>query len=294
VAPTDSTVLIEGASGTGKELFANFIHKNSTRAEKPFLILNCTSIPDTLIESELFGHEKGAFTDAQALRQGLVEIANNGTLFLDEIGEISAVFQPKLLRFIQTGEFRRVGGNITLKSNVRIISATNKRLEEEVKAGRFREDLFYRVNVITLRLPTLAERKDDIPLLANTILDRKVKSRGSKSIHPDAMIALVAYDWPGNVRELENVLERALIVSTDEYIRTKDLALPFHFTVSSSNINASEILIGSEVSLDEVAREHITGVLQRTAWNKNLAAKILGISLKTLYTKIYQYTLKQK
>ena len=177
VAPTDSTVLIEGASGTGKELFASFMHRNSERSEKPFVALNCASIPDTLIESELFGHEKGAFTDAYAMRQGLVEIANGGTLFLDEIGEINSLFQPKLLRFIQTGEFRRVGGNQTLKTDVRIISATNRNLEEEVRAARFREDLLYRLNVITLRLPSLYERREDIPLLVNAIMEKKITPR---------------------------------------------------------------------------------------------------------------------
>ena len=200
VAPTDSTVLIEGASGTGKELFAAFLHRNSLRAEKPFVALSCASIPDTLIESELFGHEKGAFTDAHAMRQGLVEIANGGTLFLDEIGEISSVFQPKLLRFIQTGEFRRVGGNKTMKSDVRLISATNRHLVDEVKKGNFREDLLYRVNVITLTIPSLQERKEDIPLLAAEILTRKLKIHGPKALHPDTIHALLNYDWPGNVR----------------------------------------------------------------------------------------------
>ena len=226
VAPTDSTVLIEGASGTGKELFANFLFKNSPRSEKPFVALNCASIPDTLIESELFGHEKGAFTDAHAMRQGLVELANGGTLFLDEIGEISTVFQPKLLRFFQTGEFRRVGGNKTAKSDVRIISATNRHLIDEVKEGRFGEDLLYRINVITLTIPSLRDRREDISLLANEIVAHKLKTRVPKKLHQDAVRALLEYQWPGNVRELENVLERAAILSTDEYIRIKDLVLP--------------------------------------------------------------------
>ena len=226
VAPTDSTVLIEGASGTGKELFANFLFKNSPRSENPFVALNCASIPDTLIESELFGHEKGAFTDAHAMRQGLVELANGGTLFLDEIGEISPVFQPKLLRFIQTGEFRRVGGNKIMKSDVRLISATNRHLIDDVKEGRFREDLLYRINVITLTIPPLRERREDIPLLANEIVAHKLKTRTAKKLHPDIAQALLEYHWPGNVRELENILERAAILSGDEFIRLKDLALP--------------------------------------------------------------------
>jgi two-component system response regulator AtoC len=292
VAPTDSTVLVEGASGTGKELIANFIFKNSLRVEKPFVVLNCASVPDTLIESELFGHEKGAFTDAHALHQGLVEIANNGTLFLDEIGEISTIFQPKLLRFIQTGEFRRVGGNRTLKSDVRIISATNRHLEDEVKEARFREDLLYRINVITLTVPSLKDRRDDIPLLASGILKKKVKTRHPKNLSQDALSALMEYNWPGNVRELENVLERAAILSLDDMIRPKDLSLPHHIVAAPSSSGQTPIL-GTAISLHELEKLHIDGVLKQTKWNKNVAAKILGISLKTLYTKIQQYNLQQ-
>ena len=293
VAPTDSTVLIEGPSGTGKELLANFLYKNSLRSDKPFVALSCASIPDPLIESELFGHEKGAFTDAYAMRQGLVEIANGGTLFLDEIGEITPVFQPKLLRFIQTGEFRRVGGNKTMKSDVRIISATNKRLVDEVREGRFREDLLYRINVITLSLPSLHERKDDILLLAEDIIAHKLKTRTPKILHSDALPFLMEYSWPGNVRELENVLERAAILSNDEFIRPKDLALP-RTGQSDMPVRAGEEVIGSAVTLKEVEQGHIAGVLKRSDWNKKLAAGILGISLKTLYTKIQQYNIKKK
>ena len=293
VAPTNSTVLVQGASGTGKELFAQFIHKNSERADKPFLVLNCASIPDTLIESELFGHEKGSFTDAYTARQGIVEIVNGGTLLLDEIGEISTIFQPKLLRFVQTGEYRRVGGNKTLKTDVRIISATNRNLEDEVRQGRFREDLLYRLNVITLRIPPLHERKEDIPLLVQTIIEKKNPVRLRKKVHPDSMSVLMEYDWPGNVRELENVLERAAILADDEYIRPKDLALPARF-LSATNTSTGDSKVGSAISLQQLEQEHIEGVLAQTKWNKNLAAKILGISLKTLYTKIQQYQLKEK
>ncbi len=294
VAPTDSTVLIEGASGTGKELFANFLYRNSPRNEKPFVALNCASIAETLIESELFGHEKGSFTDAHQMRQGLVEIANGGTLFLDEIGEISSVFQPKLLRFIQTGEFRRVGGNKTMKSDVRIISATNRHLDDEVKAGRFREDLLYRLNVITLRIPPLRERREDIPVLAKNILQRKARARRPVKLSEEALNALCEYDWPGNVRELENVLERAAILSADEIIHPKDLALPRHIvTVAASQPDGVNRKLGTTISLREIERDHIDGVLQQTKWNKIVAAKILGISLKTLYTKIQQYNLSR-
>lgn len=294
VAPSDSTVLLEGGSGTGKEVFANFIYKNSPRAEQPFVALNCASIPDTLIESELFGHEKGAFTDASAMRQGLVEIANGGTLFLDEIGEISPVFQPKLLRFIQLGEYRRVGGNKTLKSDVRIISATNRNLFDEVKEGRFREDLLYRLNVITIRIPPLTERRDDIPLLAAGILEKKNKLRQKKELHPDALQALMEYHWPGNIRELENVLERAIILSADEIIRPKDLLLPQQLMPVRSATGSGDQKVGSAITIGELEQQHITQVLSNTKWNKNLAAKILGISLKTLYTKIHQYNLKEE
>ncbi|MBP6672060.1 MAG: sigma-54-dependent Fis family transcriptional regulator [Bacteroidetes bacterium] len=294
VAPSDTTVLLEGGSGTGKEVFANYLYKNSPRAEKPFVALNCASIPDTLIESELFGHEKGAFTDASAMRQGLVEIANGGTLFLDEIGEISPVFQPKLLRFIQSGEYRRVGGNKSLRSDVRIISATNKNLFDEVAAGRFREDLLYRLNVITMHLPSLIERKDDIPLLAQSILERKNKLRTKKELHPEALEALKEYHWPGNIRELENVLERAIILSADEFIRPRDLLLPQQLVAKQNSAGDGNQKIGSAISLEELEQEHIASVLVNTKWNKNLASKILGISLKTLYTKIHHYNLKEE
>jgi len=291
VALTESTVLIQGPSGTGKELIANYIYKNSPRAEKPFVAVNCASIPDSLIESELFGHEKGAFTDAKSQKQGLVEIANGGTLFLDEVGDISPLIQPKLLRFIQTGEFRRVGGTLPLKSDVRIISATNKELTEEVKQGRFREDLLYRLNVITIQLPTLRERKEDIPMIVEYFLKNKLKMRTKKTVSPDAMEVLKNYDWPGNVRELENVLERAVILSKGEAIMPKDLALP-SIDVSRYS-DSSESLIGKPVTMKEIEKLHIAGVLKATGWNKNQAAKMLGISLKTLYTKIAQFNLSE-
>ena len=226
VAPTESTVLVQGPSGTGKELIANFIYKNSLRADAPFVTLNCASIPDTLIESELFGHEKGAFTDARATKQGIVEIANKGTLFLDEIGDISPIVQPKILRFIQSGEFRRVGGNTTLNADVRILSATNKNLKDEVREGRFREDLLYRLNVITIDIPSLRQRKQDIPLLVASFLANRMKTKVKTSISPKAMEVLMDYDWPGNIRELENVIERAAILCRDAVIEPQDFSLP--------------------------------------------------------------------
>lgn len=297
VAPTESSVLIQGASGTGKELVASFIHRNSLRNEGPFIALNCASIPETLIESELFGHEKGAFTDAYAAKQGLVEIAAGGTVFLDEIAEISLSIQPKFLRFLQTGEYRRVGGNKNLKSDVRVISATNKDLHQEVGKGRFREDLLYRINVITLQVPNLRDRKEDIPLLVQYFLKKRVRSTERKTIDEKALDVLTRYHWPGNVRELENVIERAAILSQKDVIGIDDLALPLgaHLGQTSAAIAPDgHSILGSAVSMREIERAHIHGVLDTVNWNKNVAAKILGISLKTLYTKIQQYNLSRK
>jgi two-component system, NtrC family, response regulator AtoC len=294
IAPTESSVMIYGHSGTGKELIANFIYKNSLRAEKPFVALNCASIPDSLIESELFGHEKGAFTDAIRQKQGLVEIANGGTLFLDEIGDISLAIQPKLLRFIQEGEYRRVGGNTVLHSDVRIISATNKRLEKEVADGKFREDLLYRLNVITIDLPPLKERKEDIPKLAQWFIQKKMKTRIQKTLSSDSIDVLIRYEWPGNVRELENVIERAAILSQGEIIEAKDLALPVRSISMKDGQGDGQSHLGKLVPMKEVEREHYMGVLNTLSWNKSQAAKVLGVSLKTLYTKIQQYQLKEK
>jgi two-component system, NtrC family, response regulator AtoC len=294
VAPTDSSVLIQGASGTGKELIANFLHKNSVRNDHQFVALNCASIPENLLESELFGHEKGAFTDAYAMKQGIVEIANGGTLFLDEIGEISLMIQPKLLRFLQTGEYRRVGGNKNFKSDVRVISATNKNLQNEIGTGKFREDLLYRINVITLSVPALRERPEDIPLLVDYFLKNRVRPRELKMIEPKALELLMKYDWPGNVRELENVIERASILCKDNLICVEDIALPLGkrtgLMKESPSADGSP-QIGSAVSIHEIEKVHIAGVLNTVGWNKNTAAQILSISLKTLYTKIQQYNL---
>jgi DNA-binding NtrC family response regulator len=294
IAPTESSVLICGSSGTGKELVAKYIYQNSLRNDKPFVALNCASIPDTLIESELFGHEKGAFTDAVRQKQGLVEIANGGTLFLDEVGDISLAIQPKLLRFIQEGEYRRVGGNTVLHSDVRIISATNKRLENEVAAGKFREDLLYRLNVITLDLPSLKERKDDIPRLAQWFIQKKMKTRVEKTLTSDAIDMLVRYDWPGNVRELENVIERAAILSQGDVIDARDLALPNRSMNVPMTGGEGSGKIGKLVPMKEVEREHYINILNTLNWNKSQAAKVLGVSLKTLYTKIQQFRLNEK
>ncbi len=291
VAPTESTVLIQGASGTGKELIATYIYQQSGRSTEPFVTLNCASIPDTLIESELFGHEKGAFTDARAMKQGIVEIANKGTLFLDEIGDISPIVQPKILRFIQSGEFRRVGGNTTLKADCRILSATNRNLADLVKDGKFRGDLLYRLNVITIDVPPLHSRKDDIPLLVASFLEHRMKSKIKKRIAPEALTILGEYDWPGNIRELENVIERAAILCRDDIIRSEDLSLPSTPQALPAS-SGGDGKIGTSVPLKEIERMHIEGVLKNLRGNKAESAKILGISLKTLYTKLQQYQIK--
>ncbi|MEO8167413.1 MAG: sigma-54 dependent transcriptional regulator, partial [bacterium] len=271
-----------------KELIANYIFQRSERSGLPFVTVNCASIPDTLIESELFGYEKGAFTDARAMKPGIVEIADKGTLFLDEIGDISPIVQPKILRFIQSGEFRRVGGNQVLKADCRILSATNKNLKEEVKEGRFREDLLYRLNVITIELPSLRQRKEDIPLLVQSFLTTKMKTKTSKSISPKAIETLLAYDWPGNIRELENVIERAAILCQNNVIESRDLSLPNSPMVLPAS-EGQDQMIGTPIPLKEVERSHIEGVLRSYRGNKTESAKTLGISLKTLYTKIQQF-----
>ena len=296
-ASTDSPVLIQGGSGTGKELVADFIHKNSSRKDQPFVALTCSSIPDNLLESELFGHEKGAYTDTQAMKQGLVEIANRGTLFLDEISEISLIIQPKLLRFLQTGEYRRAGGNKNLKSDVRVISATNKNLQNEVDNGNFREDLMYRINVFTLMVPPLRERPEDIPLLVDYFLKNRVRPRELKMIEPKALELLMKYDWPGNVRELENVIERAGILCKDNFICIEDIAFPMGkrpALLKETVAATSGLQIGSAVLIRDIEKVHIEGVLKTVGWKKSKAAQILGISLKTLYTKIQQYNLTKK
>jgi len=296
VAPTDAIVLIQGESGTGKELIANYIHSNSERKEQPFVVLNCASMQETLLESELFGHEKGAFTDASKEKQGLVEIANGGTLFLDEIGEISPVIQPKLLRFVQSGEYRRLGGTRTLQSDVRILSATNRNLKEEVRQGRFREDLLYRMNVFTLELPPLRDRKEDIPFLVDNFLNRRYGEKNGWKIAEDTLAALCQYEWPGNVRELENIIERATIVADDRTIRFKDLALLKKSRVlknesAESGAIGTEVEVGKLVALKDLEKAHISGVLNAVSWDKKLAAKILDINLKTLYLRIQTYGL---
>ncbi len=279
VAQSDAMVLILGPSGTGKELIANLIHRSSSRVERPFVPVNCSSIPDTLLESELFGHEKGAFTNAYTAKPGLVEVANGGTLFLDEVGDISPIIQPKLLRFLETGDFRRVGGTNELRADVRIISATNKNLQEEARAGRFREDLLYRLNVITIRVPSLKEHREDIPILVDHFLKKKSKLKEPKRLTEEALKMLMMYDWPGNVRELEHVIEGAIILSTYQVIEAKDLHLYDRQIEIPSN----------SFKIEDLEKEHIEKVLNMFNGNRKKTAEALGISEKGLYLKIKEY-----
>lgn len=288
---SDSNILLEGETGTGKELFAEFIHRNSERREKPFVIINCASLPDQLIESELFGHEKGAFTDAKAPKQGLVEISDGGTLFLDEIGEMSLTLQPKLLRFLENGEYRRVGGITTLNSNVRVIGATNKNLMEESEKKVFRRDLLFRLNVITLTVPPLRDREDDILLLANHFLKQKCNIREPKMLSAAAEKALMQYKFPGNVRELEHTIERAIIFADGNTIQIDDLNLPI--THNQPAVQYSDNGDDKLLSLDDIERVHIKRALDANDWNRENTARILGISQKTLYSKIIKYNLRQ-
>lgn len=293
VAQSDSIVLIQGASGTGKELIAHVIHKNSPRRERPFVVVNCASIPDTLLESELFGHEKGAFTDAYTTKQGLVEVADGGTLFLDEVGDISPTIQPKLLRFLETGNFRRVGSVNELKVDARIISSTNKDLQEETRGGRFREDLLYRINVVTLRMPLLRERKDDLPILIEHFLKTKTKSKTTKTISPAAVDILFNHDWPGNVRELEHVLEGAIIMSRGNVIEPQDLLLPSLTQVPtrlpSVVAGTSDNGTNGTFPMEEIEKRHIAAALKHFKGNRTKTAQSLRISQKTLYLKIKRY-----
>lgn len=294
-ALSDSNILIEGETGTGKELFAEYIHKHSTRSDKPFVVINCASLPDQLIESELFGHERGAFTDAKNTKQGLVEIANGGSLFLDEIGELSLSLQPKLLRFLENGEYRRIGGVANLNSNVRVIGATNRNLLEEADNKNFRRDLLFRLNVITLTIPALRDRKDDIPVLGKFFLETKSSIRSPKKLSPKAEIALLNYSFPGNVRELEHTIERAIIFSEGELIEPDDLNLPISTTAKPSQplMDEEDIRFTDILSMDEMEKHHIAKVLKLNRWDRTQTAHQLGISPKTLYTKIKKYEIKQ-
>jgi len=298
VAPSEATVLITGESGTGKELIARSIHFNSPRRSKPFVVVNCAALADTLLESELFGHEKGAFTGADKRREGRFRQADGGTLFLDEIGETSPAMQAKLLRVIQERELQRVGGDETLHVDVRILAATNRDLSGEVKQGKFREDLFYRLNVVTVDMPPLRARHADIPLLAQHFM-KQFASRNRKEIKgftPRAMDLLIRHDWPGNVRELENAVERAVILITGDYITERELPLsisPDRDSASSEPAVTGDRMLALDgmQSLESIEKKAIKATLAETGGNKSETARRLGINRKTLHLKLKRYGL---
>lgn len=285
VASTKATVLIEGESGTGKELVANVIHYNSAVSDGPFVKVNCSALAEGVLESELFGHERGAFTGALYMKKGRFELADGGTLFLDEIGDLPPSIQIKLLRFLQESEFERVGGTKTLKVDVRIISATNKNLEELVKDEKFREDLFYRLKVVSIDVPPLRDRKDDIPLIIDHHLKRfaEIHNKPVKSIAPDAMKMIKSYSWPGNIRELMNCLESAVVMSLGDQITVDNL--PQFLSMKPVKHTGGR----SPVNLYEVEKRTILDALNKSRGNKTEASKILGIGLRTLYRKLEQY-----
>ncbi len=308
IAPSEASVLITGQSGTGKEVLARFIHRKSKRADKPFISLNCAAIPENLLESELFGHEKGSFTGAIARRIGKFEEANGGTLLLDEISELHPRLQAKLLRAIQEREIDRVGGNKPIKVNIRLLATSNRNLNEEVVKGTFREDLLFRLNVLNIQIPSLKERKGDIELLSFHFIEKYSKANGidKKEIDSEALYELKKYNWPGNVRELENTMHRAVVLATNKKIGVDDILLQSRETISSSshsdknnNLKESDStsensdqLVGRTVA--EVERSLIIDTLDHCLGNRTHAAKILGISIRTLRNKLKQYTEDKK
>ncbi len=287
VAKSNATVLITGESGTGKELVARAIHSQSHRQSKPFVAVSCAALPESLLESELFGHEKGSFTGAYARKKGKFEFANGGTLFLDEIGEMSANIQVHLLRVLEEKEFSRVGGNEPIRVDVRVVSATNRDLRKAIEKGEFREDLYYRLNVVPIELPPLRERKEDIPLLAQHFLNKFAleNKKEVSELSPEATEFLLGYDWPGNVRELENAIERAAILAKDSLITIADLP--------QENMSLARSTMPGK-NLREVEKEHILDVLGETGGNYSEAARLLGITRMTLYKKAREYSFSVK
>jgi transcriptional regulator with PAS, ATPase and Fis domain len=284
VAPSNAVVLVTGESGTGKELIANTVHHFSTRYSGPFIDISCAAIQETLLESELFGYEPGAFTGARKRKLGLLELAHGGTLFLDEIGEMSLTLQSKLLRVLETQSFYRVGGTRKVEVDVRFIAATNRELTQYVAEGKFRSDLLFRINNITIKLPPLRERPEDIPSLAEHFL-ASVSGGERLVISDEAMDTLINYSWPGNVRELRNVIERAVILSSSDEIHTDDLPLELrsNITVETIPTNGDS---SSPVSLDEMKKKQILNILEQTGWHQGKASEMLGISPSTLYRQL--------
>ncbi|NIS60111.1 MAG: response regulator [Proteobacteria bacterium] len=292
VAPSDATVLLYGESGTGKEIVANALHENSPRARRPFIKVSCAALPETLLESELFGHERGAFTGAIGRKEGRFQLANGGTIFLDEVSEMSPTTQVKLLRVLQEREFEPLGSTRTISVDIRIIAATNKNLEEEVKEGNFREDLFYRLNVVPIELPTLRKRKEDVPLLAKHFLSIYCEKTQApiKGFFPKTMDLMIRYDWPGNIRELENAIERAVLLCQGEYISPKDLP---HAVQEAEGAELPRVAVPSGMTLKEVEREVIVQTLEESEGNRTQTARILGISRKTLQNKLKEYGIQE-
>jgi len=293
VAPSEATVLITGESGTGKELIAGAIHFNSTRKKGPFVKLNCAAITETLLESELFGHEKGAFTGADRRKEGRFVLADGGSLFLDEVSEMAMTMQVKLLRVLQEREITRVGGEDTIKVDVRLIAATNKNLEDLIANGKFREDLYYRLNVVGLEIPPLQQRKEDIPLLARHFLDvfSEKNRKAIKGFTPRAMDQLIKYPWPGNVRELMNAVERAVVLSRTDYLAHADFSFVHGDAPADaqSGEETARISLDGEVSLEEVEKATILKTLEAAGGNKSETARRLGITRKTLHKKLKAY-----
>lgn len=291
VAESEASVLLFGESGVGKELAARFIHARSSHKNGSFIVINCAAVPENLFESELFGHERGAFSGSSGLKKGLFELADEGTLFLDEVGEIPLNLQAKLLRVLETGEYRRVGGTQTLSANVRLVSATNRRLLDEVDAKRFRLDLYYRVAGIDVTLPPLRERAEDLPDLAAYILKRLVGNQGSCRLAPEAVAMLQAYDFPGNVRELRNLLQKAVLNCRGGVISAADLQLPVAALPASLATGAAPMQAASAQSLPALERAHIQGLLDAHQGHRARVAAALGITERTLYRKLKQYGL---
>ena len=291
VAPTNAGVLVRGPSGTGKELIARALHGNSARRDKPLVTVNCATLQESLLESELFGHERGAFTGADRAKPGLFEVAEGGTLFVDEVAEMGPALQAKLLRVLEDGHYRRVGSTQEKRADVRVVAATNKPLEAEQAAGRFREDLFFRLNVISITLPALKDRREDIPELIAHFLHTRQVGRGLMTVDPAARAALCAYDWPGNIRELANVLERAQILAEGTTVTPDDLPETVLAGGTSGPGVEPPIRATSPDDLDRVEQHHVADVLRRHGGNKVQAAKALGVSRRTLYRLIDKHRL---
>jgi transcriptional regulator with GAF, ATPase, and Fis domain len=284
-----TTVLLTGESGTGKDLTAKILHYSSERAARPFVNITCSALPETLLESELFGHERGAFTDARQQKKGLLEQADGGTVFLDEIGEMTPALQAKLLRFLEEKSFRRVGGSADVRVDVRVVAATNRNLEDEVKHGRFRDDLFYRLNVVPLRLPPLRTHTDDIPALVSYymgVFNREFK-KNVRSASPDAMRLLDRYHWPGNVRELRNAIERAMLLASGDTLEASD------FPIGGGAAAHAVELPAQGLNLESIERSLVMQALQRTGWNQTRSAKLLGLNRDQIHYRIEKFKLAQ-